>query len=157
MSADERRNILLAVDLAQGEPAWHVSGAAEVARELVRDRADHVIVLHVREFAVSRLMPMMIEHGGADGQRAVNEIVSALRTAGVNASGLVREADTGHVAQAILDASAEFGARFIVLGSARRRVPLGSVANYVARFAEVPVVTVARTRSASLVWPVAVG
>ena len=140
MGANAKTNVLLAVDLAPGEPTWPIGGAVDMARDLVRDRADHVVVLHVREFSVSRLAAMMREHGGADGRRAVDEIVASLRAAGVTASGLIREADEGHVARTILDAAREFNARLIVLGSPRHRIPMGSVARRLMRQADVPVV-----------------
>ena len=47
MGANAKTNILLAVDLAAGEPTWLVDGAVDMARNLARDRADHVVVLHV--------------------------------------------------------------------------------------------------------------
>lgn len=145
MGANAKTSILLAVDLAPGEPAWLVGGAVDTARDLVRDRADHVVVLHVREFAVARLAAMMREHGGADGRHAVDEVVARLRAAGVTASGLIREADEGHVARTILDAAGEFNARLIVLGSPRHRIPMGSVARRLIGQADVPVVVAARS------------
>jgi nucleotide-binding universal stress UspA family protein len=147
MNQNPKTNILLAVDFAPAEPVSHCSAAIDMARELVRDSADQVIVLHVREFSVARLALMMTEHGGADGQHQVDEIVAGLRAAGVRACGLVREADAGHVARTVLDAADEFGARVIVLSSARRRVPLGSVVQHLLRHADLPVV-IARTRAA---------
>lgn len=151
MGANTKTNILLAVDLAPGEPTWLIDGAVDMARDLVRDRADHVVVLHVREFSVARLAAMMREHGGADGRRAVDEIVARLRAAGVTASGLIREADEGHVASTIVEVAGEFNARLIVLGSPRHRIPMGSVARRLMRQADVPIVVVgsgARARHA---------
>src|SRR5258708_27122712 len=101
MGANAKANILLAVDLAPGEPTWLIGGAVDMARDLVRDRADHVVVLHVREFSVSRLAAMMREHGGADGRRAVDEILASLRAARGTARGPIREADQGHGARTI--------------------------------------------------------
>ena len=145
MDANAKTNILLAVDLAPGEPAWLVDGAVDTARDLVRDRRDLVVVLHVREFSVARLAAMMREHGGADGRHAVDEIVARLHAAGVRAGGLIREADEGHVSGTILDVAREFNSRVVVLGSPRHRVPLGSVARRLVRQADVPVVIAART------------
>lgn len=48
------KNILLAVDAASHDPARHVRAAANMARDLSRDSGDHVIVLHVHEFATGR-------------------------------------------------------------------------------------------------------
>jgi len=141
MNTNAKTSILLAVDTGPREPGGRQRPAIEMASELAaRCYADQVIVLHVREFAVARLLPMMNEHGGADGQRAVDEIVTSLRAAGVNACGLVREADAGHVASAILDAAAEFNARLIVLCAPRRHVLAGSVATHLLHLAGVPVV-----------------
>ena len=144
MSASAKTNILLAIDFAPGEPLRHISAAVDLAKEFVRDRADHVVVLHVREFSVSRLPLMMREHGGADGRRAVDEVVFGLRATGVSASGLVREADVTHVSRAILDAAAEFDARLIVVNSPRHRLPVGGVAAGLVHHAEVPVVVAAK-------------
>lgn len=47
-------HILLAVDAASGDPAHHVSAAAAMTRDLARDTGDHVIVVHIHEFATGR-------------------------------------------------------------------------------------------------------
>ncbi len=143
-----RTSILLAVDVTPGDPLRRVSAAVQMARELVRDDADQVVVVHVREFSIARLGRMMTDGGGAEGGRAVRAVVSALRAAGVRACGLVREADLGHVAGTILDAADEFGARVIVLGSRSRtglpRNPVGSVAERLLHQSTVPVLIVPR-------------
>jgi nucleotide-binding universal stress UspA family protein len=140
-----KSSILLAVDVRPHESAGYLSAAVEMASDLARGRADQVVVLHVREFSVGRLMPMMTEHGGADGQRMVDNIAASLRSAGVSACGQVREADAGHVASTILDAATEFGARLVVLSAPKRRIPLGSVAGHLLYQTDVPVVIVGRT------------
>jgi nucleotide-binding universal stress UspA family protein len=140
MTASARTNVLLAIDPEPGEPIRRMGAAIDLARELVRDRADHVVVLHVREFSVVRLAQMMREHGGADGRRAVDEVVAHLRAAGVMASGLIREADIGHVSRTILDAAAEFDARLIVVNSPRHRILVAGVAEQLMHRADVPVV-----------------
>jgi nucleotide-binding universal stress UspA family protein len=133
-----RTNILLAIDVPTAAPQ-HIDHAAAVIGELVRDGADHVVVLHVQEFSIPKLAANMLDHGGASGRRAVDEVVAGLRAEGIQASGLVREADFGHVARTILGAADEFDARVIVLGSRTRaefpRVPAGSVAAHVMRHA----------------------
>ena len=138
-----RTNILLAVDVAPGSPGRHVAAAASMTAELVRDSADSVIVLHVREFSVPRLARTMAGHGGSAGRAVVDEIVTGLRARGIHASGLVREADFGHVAETILAAAGEFDARLIVLGSRGRtdlpRTPSGGVAGHLLRHATLPV------------------
>jgi nucleotide-binding universal stress UspA family protein len=138
-TVDTKTNVLLAVDLAPAESAWHIRGAINMAANLARDRGDHVVVLHVREFSVWRLAPMMLEHGGAAGRQAVDEIVTRLRAVGVSASALMREADGGHVAQTILEVADEFNARLIVLSPPRHRVPIRSVAHQLMCQADVPV------------------
>ena len=144
MRANGKTSVLLAVDPGTHEPMAGIHGAIDMARQLVRGYADRVVVLHVREFSVARLSAMMAEHGGADGQRMVDQIVAVLRDAGVNAEGVVREADGGHVAATILRAADEFGASAIVLSSPKRRVPVGSVAQHLMRAGDVPVVIVRR-------------
>jgi nucleotide-binding universal stress UspA family protein len=141
-----KTNILLAVDVAAGGTTRHVDAATEMTTEMIRDCADHVIVLHVREFSILRLPQTMTDGGGATGRKVVEQVVSRLRSSGVHASGLVREADIGHVAQTILHAAREFDVRLVVLGSsgrtAIRRLPVNSVAAHVLHAATVPVLIV---------------
>jgi nucleotide-binding universal stress UspA family protein len=148
MSTNTSTSILLAVDVAPGTPLRHVSAAAEMTRALIRDDADRVVVLYVREFSIGRLGRMMTDGGGADGRRAVDEIVSGLRAAGLHANGQIREADVGHVARTILDAARDCDARVVVLGSRSRtglpHVPLGSVAAHLLHLATLPVLIVPR-------------
>jgi nucleotide-binding universal stress UspA family protein len=148
MSTSPSTTILLAVDVAPGSPLLHVRAAVDVTRTLIRDGRDHVVVLHVREFSVSRLGRMMADGGGASGQRAVDDVVAALRAAGIHAGGQIREADAGHVARAILDAARDCDARVVVLGSRSRtslpRIPLGSVATHLLHLATLPVLIVPR-------------
>lgn len=142
-----RSNIMLAVNAVAGQ-SWRSAAAARMARELVRDSADHVVVLYVREFSVLRIGRMVADHGGTAGQHAVDEIVAGLRASGVDARGLVREADAGHVAQVIIDAAQEADARVIVLGSGggpgSGHLPLGSVAARVMHRAPLPVLIAPR-------------
>lgn len=149
-SAGAPANILLAVDCVPGRPRPDAGAVVRLARQLVRDPADHVIVLYVREYSVARIGRMMADHGGSEGGRAVEEIVRSLRSAGIAARGMVREADIGHVARAVLDAAAEAGARVIVLGTCRReglpRIPLGGVAARVLHEARVPVLIMPAAR-----------
>jgi nucleotide-binding universal stress UspA family protein len=139
-------NILLAVDVVAGRRRTGAWAAAQLARDLVRGSADHVVVVYVREFSIRQIGRMVADHGGAVGQHAVNEIVAGLRDAGIQASGLVREADGGHVGQVIAEAARDIDARVIVLGSGRHvswpHLPLGSVATRVLHLAVVPVLVV---------------
>jgi nucleotide-binding universal stress UspA family protein len=139
-------NILLAVDVVAGRSRRSAGTAVQLASELVRDSAGHVVVLYVREFSVLRIGQMVADRGGTVGKRAVDEIVAGLRAHGVDARGLVREADAGHVAQVIIDAAQEADARMIVLGAGGRpgsaHLPLGSVAARVLHRAPLPVLIV---------------
>ncbi len=147
------RTVLLAVDVAAGDATRHVDAAVQMTTGLIRDRADRVIVLHVREFSILRLPQTMTDCGGATGQHTVERVVSRLRGAGIHADGVIREADIGHVAATILDAAREFDASLIVLGSscktAIRRVPVGSVAAHLLHAAGVPVLIVPPVQPAS--------
>ncbi len=137
-----RSNILLAIDVpADGLP--DLTAVAGLIKVLVTDGAEHVIVLHVREFSIALLARNMLDHGGASGRRAVDALVASLRAAGVHADGLIREADCGHVARVILDAADDFDARVIVLGPRKHpagpHVPASGVAAHVLRAAMLPV------------------
>ena len=126
------KNILLAVDTAAHDPARHIVAAADMTRELAHDSGDHVIVLHVHEFAVGRFGRIRIDCADGEGEEAVEKVVSDLRAAGVSTEGEITEVNTGHVAAAILAAANHHDARLMVLGSSSRtdlpRMPLGSVA-----------------------------
>ncbi len=142
------KNIVLAVDAASHDPARHVSAAADMTRDLSRDSGDHVIVLHVHEFATGRFGRIKVDCGDGEGEAVVETIVSELRAAGVSAEGEIGETHVGHIASAILHAAQEHGARLVVLGSSSRtdlpRIPLGSVASRVLHMATRPVLIVPR-------------
>src|SRR6478735_7876266 len=114
------KNILLAVDTAAHDPARHVVAAADMTRDLARDSGDHVIVLHVHEFAVGRFGRIRIDCADEEGEAVVEKIVSDLREAGISADGEIIETNTGHVAAAILAAAKRHDVRLVVLGSSSR-------------------------------------
>ncbi len=147
------KNILLAVDTAAHDPARHVVAAADMTRDLARDSGDHVIVLHVHEFAVGRFGRIRIDCADEEGEGVVEKIVSDLREAGISADGEIIETNTGHVAAAILAAAKRHDARLVVLGSSSRtdlpRMPLGSVAARLLHTATRPVLIVPRPDTAS--------
>ena len=147
------KNILLAVDTAAHDPAQHVVAAAEMTRELARDSGDHVIVLHVHEFAVGRFGRIRIDCADGEGEEVVEKIVSDLRAAGVSAEGEISEANTGHVAKVILAAAKHRDVRLVVLGSSSRTdLPctlLGSVASRLLHTSTRPVLIVPRPDTAS--------
>ena len=145
------KNILLAVDVASHDPARHVVAAAEMTRDLSRDSGDHVIVLHVHEFATGRFGRIQVDCGDGEGEGVVAKIVAGLQAAGVSAEGEIREANFGHIARAILHAAEDHNARLVVLGSSSRtdlpRIPLGSVASRLLHMATRPVLIVPRPES----------
>ena len=146
------KNILLAVDTAAHDPARHVVAAADMTRELAHDSGDHVIVLHVHEFAVGRFGRLRIDCADGEGEEVVENVVSDLRAAGVSTEGEITEANTGHVAAAILAAAKYHDARLVVLGLSRTdlpRMPLGSVAARLLHMATRPVLIVPRPDTAS--------
>jgi nucleotide-binding universal stress UspA family protein len=140
------KNILLAVDAASHDPVRHVVAAAEMTRELSHDSGDHVIVLHVHEFATGRFGRIRVDCGDGEGESVVEKVVSDLRAAGISAEGEIRETNLGHIASAILHAAHDHDAHLVVLGSTSRtdlpRVPLGSVANRLLHMATRPVLIV---------------
>jgi nucleotide-binding universal stress UspA family protein len=140
------KNILLAVDAASHDPVRHVVAAADMTRELSRDSGDHVIVLHVHEFATGRFGRIRVDCGDGEGESVVEKIVADMQAAGVSAEGEIRETHVGHIATAILHAAQDHDARLIVLGSSSRtdlpRIPLGSVGNRLLHMATRPVLIV---------------
>jgi len=142
------KNIVLAVDAASHDPVRHVVTAAEMARDLSLDSGDHVIVLHVHEFATGRFGRIRVDCGDGEGEAVVEKIVADLKAAGVSADGEIREARLGHIAAAILHAAHDHDARMVVLGSHSRtdlpRIPLGSVASRLLHTAARPVLIVPR-------------
>lgn len=137
------KTIVLAVDTSK-----HVSAAAEMTRELCRDSGDHVIVLHVHEFAVGRWGRMQVNCAEGEGERVVAEIVADMKSAGISADGEIREAQFGHIARNILAVADEHDARILVLGSGGRtdvpHLPFGSVSHRLLHSAHRPVLIVPR-------------
>lgn len=146
------KNIVLAVDAASHDPARHVRAAADMTRDLGRDSGDHVVVLHVHEFATGRFGHIQVDCGDGEGEAVVSKIAADLRAAGVSAEGEIREANLGHIARAILHAAQDHDARLVVLGSSSRTdlpwIPFGSVANRLLHIAALPVLIVPMHRAA---------
>ncbi len=140
------KTIVLAVDAASHDPVGHVIGAADMTRDLSRDSGDHVVVLHVHEFATGRFGRIRVDCGDGEGEGVVEKVVADLKAAGVSAEGEIREASLGHIAAAILHAAQDHDARLVVLGSHSRtdlpRMPLGSVASRLLHMATRPVLIV---------------
>lgn len=138
--------IVLAVDAARHEPGKHVTAAVEMVKELAGDTGDKVVVLHVHEFAVGRFGRIQVDCQDGQGEQLVSDVVDELTAAGVSAEGVIREADFGHVARAILAAAHEQDARLLALGSASHTdlplVTFGSIANRVLHLSTLPVIIV---------------
>jgi nucleotide-binding universal stress UspA family protein len=147
------KTIVLAVDVAPYLPARNVAAAVEMTRELAHDTGDHVIVLHVHEFAVGRFGRIQVDCHDGDGERLVDEIVTDLVNSGINTEGTIREADYGHVARKILAIADEYDPRVLVLGARSRTdvplLPFGSVAHRLLHLSKRPVLLVPRQADAA--------
>jgi nucleotide-binding universal stress UspA family protein len=142
------KTIVLAVDVASHIPARNVAAAVEMARELARDTGDRVVVLHVHEFATGRFGRIQVDCHEAEGDRLVAEIVADLKASGIDAEGVTREAEYGHLARRILEIADEYDPRVLVLGARSRTdlplVPFGSVTQRLLHLARRPVLVVPR-------------
>ena len=146
------KTILLAVDAAR-----HVTAATDLTRDLSHDTGDHVVVLHVHEFAVGRFGRLQVDCPEGDGERLAAEVVADLRSAGVNAAAEIREVSVGHIARAILAAADEHDARVVILGSSGMtdvpHIPFGSVSLRLLHLARRPVLIVPRQQTAAELAP----
>jgi nucleotide-binding universal stress UspA family protein len=153
------KTIVLAVDTARRELDEHVAAAVEMTKD-VAHADDKVIVLHVHEFAVGRFGRIQVDCADGQGESLVARIVEDLSGAGLSAEGVIREADFGHAARAILKAAGDYQARLLVLGSSSRTdlpwVPFGSVANRLLHIASLPVLIVPMGRDATVTVPAGV-
>jgi nucleotide-binding universal stress UspA family protein len=139
------KTIVLAVDAARHDLAEHVAAAVEMTKDVAK-ADDKVIVLHVHEFAVGRFGRLQVDCADGQGESLVASIVEDLSRSGLSAEGVIKEADFGHVARAILAAAGHYQAKLLVLGSSSRTdlpwVPFGSVANRLLHLASLPVLIV---------------
>jgi nucleotide-binding universal stress UspA family protein len=153
------KTIVLAVDTARGELAGHVAAAVEMTKDVAHPD-DKVIVLHVHEFAVGRFGRIQVDCADGQGESLITSIVGDLSKSGLSAEGVIKEADFGHVARAILAATGQYQAGLLVLGSSSRTdlpwVPFGSVANRLLHIASLPVLIVPMRREARLTVPAGV-
>jgi nucleotide-binding universal stress UspA family protein len=140
------KTIVLAVDVASDLPARNVAAAVEMTRELARDTGDRVVVLHVHEFATGRFGRIQVDCHDADGDRLVADVVADLKTSGIDAEGVTREAEYGHLARKILEIVNEYDPRILVLGARSRTdlplVTFGSVTHRLLHLARRPVLVV---------------
>ena len=84
------KNILLAVDAASHDPASHILAAAAMTRDLSRDSGDHVIVLHVHEFATGRFGRIQVDCGEGQGEGVVSKVVGRVQP-GTRSGSLARD------------------------------------------------------------------
>jgi nucleotide-binding universal stress UspA family protein len=142
------KTIVLAVDVASDLPARNIAAAVEMTRELARDTGDRVIVLHVHEFATGRFGRLQVDCHEGDGEKLVADVVADLKNSGVDAEGVIREADYGHLARRILATVDDYDLRVLVLGARSRTdlplMPFGSVSHRLLHMARRPVLIVPR-------------
>jgi len=139
------KTIVLAVDVARHDPAEHVAAAVEMVKDIAQSD-DKVVVLHVHEFAAGRFGRLQVDCADGQGEALVARVASDLRQAGLSAEGVIREAEFGHVARAILAGASACQARLLVLGSSSGTdlpwVPFGSVASRLLHIAAIPALIV---------------
>jgi len=138
--------MLLAVDAARQEAGRHVTAAVDMVRDLAGKTGDHVVVLHVHEFATGRFGRLQIDCAEGQGEKLVDGIVRDLQDAGIQAEAEIREADYGHIARAIMAAAEEHDSRITVLGSTTTKdlpvIAFGSVAARLLHLSRRPVLIV---------------
>jgi len=119
------------------------------ATRLARRSQAEVLVLSVRERDYARGFVWDVRQPGEIAE-TVGRAVYQLRRAGVDASGLIRTARSGRVADEIVYAAHKHHVSEIVIGASRRswlgRLLKGSVAPRVLRLSDLPVVTVPTNR-----------
>jgi nucleotide-binding universal stress UspA family protein len=147
------KTIVLAVDVASDLPARNVAAAVEMTRELARDTGDRVVVLHVHEFATGRFGRIQVDCHEGVGDRLVADIAADLKTSGIDAEGVIRDAEYGHLARRILAVVDEYDPRMLVLGARSRTdlplVPFGSITQRLLHLARRPVLVVPRHAEAT--------
>ena len=119
--------------------------AADAAVDIAQKYGAEVVVLHIRERQTTKLGGDDVEQ--EDGAAEfVEELVRALKDAGVSARGEIQTAATGRVPRVILEAAREQDAGLIVMGSRRQseldELFLESVTDRVLHVAECPVLVV---------------
>lgn len=119
------------------------------ATKLVRRSQAEVLVLSIRERDFARGFVWDVRQPG-DIAETVSRAVYELRRAGVNASGMIRIARSGRVADEIVYTARKYHADGIVIGSSTRswlgRLFFGSVGPRVLRISDLPVIAVPTRR-----------
>jgi len=133
--------LLVAVD--HSEVSARVLAAAKELASLSKGK---VWVLHLREREVIAQMGRVPSESDTEAHQAVDEGVSALRQAGVEAEGEVRDTTFGHAAREIIEDANEHDADIIIMGSRGRSdlagLVLGSTAHKVIHLADRPVMVI---------------
>ncbi|WP_018569764.1 universal stress protein [Streptomyces sp. PsTaAH-124] len=106
--------VLVAVD---SSPARH--SAVRLAGDMARLTGARVGVLHVAPTAATLAVVVPLE-GDAEAEALVDEAVTALRDAGVEAEGTVASGLTTEIATTISAAAEDFGADLVVLSPHHR-------------------------------------
>lgn len=132
--------ILVAVD---GSP--YSRQAIPIATELAKRFKSDVFAIHIFERELSRAAAFPLETPD-EATSVITEAVKALRDAGVNATGEVRHAVSGHAAKQIVETAEDKGSDLIVMGSRGLSdiggLLLGSVTHKVMQLAHIPVLVV---------------
>ncbi len=119
--------------------------AADVAADIGQKYGAEVVVLHVREQKITKLGAFVVDQPYEDAN-FVDEIVRALKDAGVSARSEVQTAPLGGVPHVILEMAKELDAGLIVMGSRGlsdwEGLFLGSVTHRVLHLAQRPVFVV---------------
>jgi nucleotide-binding universal stress UspA family protein len=138
------KKILIALDGSEASRS-----ALEDALKLAREQRAKVVLLHVYEPIVGSSSQGVIDLTKAireEGEHIVAAGLEEARKAGVEVQSRVVDAAGRRVASVIVEAAGEAGADLIALGTHGRRgiehLVLGSVAEGVARRAEVPVLLI---------------
>jgi nucleotide-binding universal stress UspA family protein len=90
--------------------------AARVTTDLAKKYGADVMVLHVREELFTKFGTYETE-ASADASEIVDDVVRGLKDEGVSVRGELREAPSGRVPRAILEAMADHDAGLLVMGS----------------------------------------
>jgi nucleotide-binding universal stress UspA family protein len=134
--------LLVAVDHSEISPR-----VLAAAKELASLSKGKVWVLHLREREVIAQMGRGVpSESDLEAHQAVNDGVDALKQAGIDAEGEVRETTFGHAAREIIADAKEHDAGVIIMGSRGRSdfagAVLGSTAHKVIHLTDRPVLVI---------------
>ena len=133
--------LLVAVD--HSEVSARVLAAAKELASLSKGK---VWVLHLREREVIAQIGRVPSESDQEAHQAVNDGVDALKQAGIDAEGEVRETTFGHAAREIIADAKEHDAGVIIMGSRGRSdfagAVLGSTAHKVIHLTDRPVLVI---------------